>query len=583
MSGAPAPTPLFFGPAARPLFGWVHPGAADRPHDVAVVVCAPFGYEAQCAHRSLRHFARTAAEAGFCALRFDVDGFGDSAGNDLEDGRWEHWVASVSHAIDAAKTASGAARVIVLGVRLGATLAAEAARVRDDVEGLVAIAPVVSGKAWLREQRALQIALDLAPAPEGVPVPTGIQECVGYSLTEQTRDAITRVDLTTAEGGPANKVLIIDRDDRPPSESWAQHLRGRGAAVERLTLPGYHEMMLDPHNAQPPVAMLEVVRGWLDRMVASAAPGRRAGSIALTEAQVATGVIEEPVFLEESRTLFGIVARPAGVAKPTRAIVLTNSGASHHTGPNGLWVRLARAWAARGLLVLRLDLAGIGDSRPWPGAPENVVYPADHDRTVSAALAYLRGLGVGSVRGAGICSGAYHLIKAATAGHGFEGIVPINPLVFYWKDGMSLDYPRHMVEETTAQHKRSLLEWEKWRKLLTGGVDLIALGNVWARHLATLGRSWVRNIARAAGAHPAEDIVADLAAITKRGTSVRFIFSAGDPGQAILLAGSGRRLKELTRAGEVRITEVDGADHTFTPIWAQERISRLLEAELGIV
>src|SRR4029079_18089058 len=150
MTPRPEPTPTFFGPADRPLFGWVHHAPAGAA-SLGLVVCNPFGYEAICAHRTLRHFAQTAAAAGVPALRFDYDGTGDSAGGDRDPGRVAAWVASVGAAIDALRAATGVGAVCVLGFRFGALLGALAASSRDDVAGFVAIAPVTSGKAYLRE------------------------------------------------------------------------------------------------------------------------------------------------------------------------------------------------------------------------------------------------------------------------------------------------------------------------------------------------------------------------------------------------------------------------------------------------
>jgi hypothetical protein len=45
----------YFGPDERPLFGWLHEPADARR--AGVVIVPPFGYEAICAARSLRHFA----------------------------------------------------------------------------------------------------------------------------------------------------------------------------------------------------------------------------------------------------------------------------------------------------------------------------------------------------------------------------------------------------------------------------------------------------------------------------------------------------------------------------------------------
>ena len=43
-------------------------------------------------------------------------------------------------------------------------------------------------------------------------------------------------------------------------------------------------------------------------------------------------------------------------------------------GANRMHVSLARRWARRGYIVLRMDLAGLGDSGKRPGRPDNDVF-----------------------------------------------------------------------------------------------------------------------------------------------------------------------------------------------------------------
>src|SRR5688572_17337805 len=104
--------PLFFGPDERPLFGWLHLPAAGLKG--ALVVCNPFGYEAIYAHRSIRHFAETAAKCGFVTLRFDYEGTGDSAGSNAAPLRFEAWQQSVHSAIETVKAHSGVHEVWLL-------------------------------------------------------------------------------------------------------------------------------------------------------------------------------------------------------------------------------------------------------------------------------------------------------------------------------------------------------------------------------------------------------------------------------------------------------------------------------------
>src|ERR1700723_2201177 len=70
--------PIYFPSANHRLFGWLHTPVGPSVAAVGMVICNPFGYEAICAHRSLRAFAQAAAEMGIPALRFDYLGTGDS-------------------------------------------------------------------------------------------------------------------------------------------------------------------------------------------------------------------------------------------------------------------------------------------------------------------------------------------------------------------------------------------------------------------------------------------------------------------------------------------------------------------------
>jgi hypothetical protein len=72
-----------------------------------------------------------------------------------------------------------------------------------------------------------------------------------------------------------------------------------------------------------------------------------------------------------ARGLYGLLSEPL-VPGTLPAVVLFNAGFVHRTGPSRLHVRLARALAAAGRLVLRLDLPGVGDApngdTPWLAA-----------------------------------------------------------------------------------------------------------------------------------------------------------------------------------------------------------------------
>ena len=58
--------PFYFSSESRRLFAWLHRPERQAGSDVGLVLCAPFGYEAICAHRSLRSFAEQASKMDRC-------------------------------------------------------------------------------------------------------------------------------------------------------------------------------------------------------------------------------------------------------------------------------------------------------------------------------------------------------------------------------------------------------------------------------------------------------------------------------------------------------------------------------------
>src|SRR5262249_2906238 len=136
---------------------------------------------------------------------------------------------------------------------------------------------------------------------------------------------------------------------------------------------------------------------------------------------------ESAVRFGGSPELFGIVSAPVSHTTQTnagrKAILLLNAGAVHHAGPNRMYVDLARRWAQLGHVVLRMDIAGIGDSTSRAGKAENVVYPPEALQDISSAIDYLRReWQAAEFHAIGLCSGAYHSFKAAAAGLPLAGI-----------------------------------------------------------------------------------------------------------------------------------------------------------------
>ncbi|MDB5969251.1 MAG: hypothetical protein JWQ90_1701 [Hydrocarboniphaga sp.] len=146
---APRLEALHFGRDLR-LFG-LRSEPAARPRQTAIVICQSWGAESMRCYRGLHLLAQQLAERGFETLRFDYTGTGDSA--DIDDAPLPLWLDDIRDAANELRELSGARRIALLGLRLGALLASEAAAAAQ-AELLLWDAPQ-SGQQWSEQMLAM--------------------------------------------------------------------------------------------------------------------------------------------------------------------------------------------------------------------------------------------------------------------------------------------------------------------------------------------------------------------------------------------------------------------------------------------
>lgn len=153
--------PQFFGNPDHPLFGVYHPPRGGRvrsnsaPSQRAVLICPPVGQEYNRTHWTLRLLARHLARKGVHVMRMDYQGTGDSAGFIKEIDGLTTWRENVATGIDQLKFMANVPSVMVVGLRLGGTLAANVATRRADVNSVVLWEPVLDGTTYLNQLRQM--------------------------------------------------------------------------------------------------------------------------------------------------------------------------------------------------------------------------------------------------------------------------------------------------------------------------------------------------------------------------------------------------------------------------------------------
>lgn len=218
-----------FGPSRRPLFGvYDAPGRMSRR---GVVLCPAWGNEHLRAHKAMRRLAVLLADAGFHVLRFDYYGTGDSGGDTL-DARPSEFAADARTAIEELRDVGGVTRVSLVGLRLGAMVAARAVAGRRDVDRVVLWDPVLDPAEHLEE---LLTGYGRHPAPE--PGTDGVLEASGFALSPAFRDELAALwDADAAPVATPTRVVVARDDAR--ARRLVAALQARGTDAGFACIPG---------------------------------------------------------------------------------------------------------------------------------------------------------------------------------------------------------------------------------------------------------------------------------------------------------------------------------------------------------
>lgn len=260
--------PVYFGSSGRRLFGLYSPAERKRSPSRAVVLCHPWGREYEHVHRSVRMLGSMLSTAGFDVLRFDYYGSGDAAG-EAHEATLAGWEGDILAAVEEIKDTTGAARVALAGVRLGASLAAAAAvRTRTAVQELVLWDPVVSGADYLEElwsevpDPGMRTWHLLArPAETG-----GGHEVQGYPLTgalEHEIRALNLVDLVPSLPARTLCVTSVEHPSYPALRTAFAGRAGGALTVENIpSAPAWIEQEFFGAGVVP-VQLLHRIKEWL--------------------------------------------------------------------------------------------------------------------------------------------------------------------------------------------------------------------------------------------------------------------------------------------------------------------------------
>ena len=552
--------PIWFGPTDQPLFGWLH---LPEEASAGVVLCRPIGLEALSAHRAYRYLAEQLGAKGLVTLQFDYTGTGDSAGDPADVINIGTWLADIGTAVELVRK-TGVSRVGLIGLRLGATLAANAAA-NNNVETLVLWDPCENGRGFLREQSILADAAGITAgedfAPEdGVAIP-------GLFLPKNLARAIRALSLNDAAGKLAPRLLLLTRPERRSDTDIRRRLSTQN--IEYSDAIGQDQFIgVEPGAAVLPEQVIVDLVSWLTR----ALDGATAPTIDCVQAESSsTAIVARPVTGQKliertvrigAENLFGIVTEIEDAkVSPMPAVLLLNAGRLPHSGPGRLWVEMARSWAAEGVRVLRFDLGGLGDSPTRQGHQPDVSYPAEAIEDVVDAARFIAPENPVDVVLVGLCSGGYHALEGS--------LLLKSRRVWLINPGFPLVPPELKERGVVDSRRQAVRPLSSLTRRLLSNIQVAHLSAAIAPDFAW----WVLDKLRL---YPSS--ARALESVAAKGTELLVVFSESEFSR--FEKRSRWAVRRLEHSGQCHFTVIKSLDHSVFNLSGRSEVIKLFTAQV---
>jgi len=561
------------------IFAWQHMPKTKKIKNKIIIICPAIGYEHKQAYRSLRKLADYLCSEGFIVFRFDYHGMGNSSGSILSDNSLQIWKDDIKTLSNEVAQKYPELKQCLIGFRLGGTLAALVENI-EIVDTLVLWEPIIKGRPYIRELEAISLL-----SSEQTTIPQDYLEAAGFTLSMHTTDQLKSLNLIKDNHlSSNNKVLHLINSDKKVNHDFAAQLHDQNIDIQVHLIDDYHDMMAEAHISKIPFATIKNISQWVKQQSTDINPPSLLPLIGECEQymkQDNEAIKERPCFFGNEKSLFGILTGPINEnSRSSNCIIIANAGAVHHVGPNYLYTKMARALAALGYLVFRMDLENIGDSQNLNPEFDNHPYQPNAVNNIKSAIEFIKKhTSADNFVISGLCSGAHTAFHAGLqlAEHKISKVLMINPLTFYWEPSMSLEAPTTLrVFRDQAHYKESIYDLKKWKKLLSGKAELKYIWQfVSQRFTLKLQELWRDSLSIIRGENT--PLARDLLHIHKNGSSIGFIFASTDPGLDIVKSQAKRTLKKGIREGWIDIHIVENSDHTFSKKTTRDNLLEIIQ------
>ena len=573
--------PFYFGEPDKNLLGWLHIATLEVTvrRKRTVIICAPLGMDYMNTYRAQRYIADYFALAGFDVLRFDYFATGDSSGVNSDRKRLTEWLESIKVAVDLMAQEFPENELNLLGIKMGATLAAMVSD-RLDISNLMLWSPYTTGKKFLREVKALQMTSAFQSDSDKALLESG-----GIVYWPETEEEIKAIDL--ANISPIVKSIAFIGESNTPYKKLTDSWKDKVSHIEFIEATDTKDMFQEAHNARVPHNSIVSIVNWLiyselkTKSLLNKLPNKIQIAHSMDFVYHADGpmnCLDKDICIQETffrygkeKQFFGLKARSSEYNKRLPKLIFLNSGTTHRVAPGRLYVHLARQACGLGYDVFRVDLPGLGDSIASKRTQEHDSYLASSYQAITNILKEIhKDNSDTEFVLMGLCSGAYFAFTALLNERSvnIKEAIMINPLTFYWDhDSNEKNTAVRAIEDWTIIREK-LTSKHHWKKVFSFQSNYIyllraTLLKIWVFIRDTFRKLLNKQISRCVDWTESR-LDRDLQYIVSKNKQMTFFFASDDYGYELLMTTANIQAPKLIQSKKITLKFIENADHTFS-------------------
>ncbi len=529
-----------------------YPGGQHRS---SILIAPPIGPVYMHSKATLRKLALKLASNGYTSWLFDWPGYGNSSAMlPIEDTakKYANTLQSLSTII---QERSGCKPMLV--TLCSSSLIAYKVLQKNYLSAWVQWYPYSQGASFVRDLELIDATV-LDTDKHSDLITAG-----GYPILRKDADQYSALKLSCFVPMKAIPILCIHGPESK-RQTFLKNYEEQGCSISKHVSSELPLMARQAEHSIPAIQDISYIVDWFNKLVP---PPSGSAKISLPYINhVTLGVVTEDIIRLGKRHLFGILTTPIGISTQ-HCLIIPNTGAGHHAGPNGLHTLMARKLAEQGLAVLRFDLQNLGDSGAEYDSNNNDAYTEHASENIAEYVNEFLQQRFSKISIFGLCSGAYSAFQYVLSNDN-DRIIKlflVNVNTLYWRPGEDTVAPEDAQKSIEGSYYKSQA------RNMKAWLGLLMSPNKWLRavgKLVMINRSILARLQRAVFGTSTQ-LEKDIINIVQRDIQLHFYFNKEEPGIEMLKNNTGDTFLSLIKRNKVKVSISAGGDHTFTSIKAR--------------